>query len=105
MTIRMKRGDTAPPLTLTLSSSSGAVDLDEADTVRVLIYRDATRALVVDAAPTITGADTVRYDWQAGDTAAAGSYRIEVEVTWLSGAVQTFPSDSWGRLEIVEDLG
>jgi hypothetical protein len=63
-------------------------------------------AVVVDrAAVIVTPADgTVRYDWQAGDTAPAGRFLAEFEVTYSDGAIETFPNAGALVVRIDPDL-
>lgn len=105
--LSIKRGDTAPALTLVLGSSDLGFDLTDAASIRILIQHEASGTLVVDAPPstTDTATGTVTYNWQPGDTARLGTHKIEVEVTWTSGAIQTFPSQGCVRLDVIRDLG
>lgn len=105
MTATIKRGDAEPALRLTLTGADGPVDLTAATTVRLLLAaRNGT--LAVDAALAARPANgQLTYTWGLTDTAAIGSYRVEVEVTWPGGRKQTFPSDGYGAVRITPDLG
>jgi len=46
----------------------------------------------------------VRYDWVSDDTDTSGPYWCEVEVSFLNGAVETFPNNSYERIDIKDDL-
>lgn len=104
----MKTGDTEPGPELTLLDAAGApVNLTGA-TVRFIMATSATpRAIVVDAVAVLADAASGRVDyvWGATDTATAGSYVAEVEVTYASGRVQTFPTSGYFDITINEDLG
>ena len=93
----IKRGDA-----LTL-----AWDLDPApdpgSTARVIIRAYQAAAPLVDRAGTLTGG-RVSLDLTSEDTAAAGDYRAEVEVT-TAGRPVTWPSDGYALVRIVPDLG
>jgi len=55
----------------------------------------ATGLTVVDAAATVVApasAGTVRYDWQAGDTAVPGRYQARFRADFGGGQVQSFPN-------------
>ena len=109
MSAVVKRGDTLPALTLTVTDDGTPVDLTEATGIRLLVRASADRGSG-DPYLEATLADrpangVLTYAWQAGDTATAGTYRVEVEVTWPDGAVQTFPGAGYGDLRIVPDLG
>ena len=60
----------------------------------------------VDADAAIVNADagSVKYVWTATDTATAGSFQAELEVTYTNGAIETFPNDQSISIEITEDL-
>ena len=60
----------------------------------------------VDADATIVNADagSVKYVWTATDTATAGSFQAEFEVTYTNGAVETFSNDQSISIVITEDL-
>lgn len=49
-------------------------------------------------------AGSVKYVWTATDTATAGSFQAEFEVTYTNGAVETFPNDQSISIVITEDL-
>lgn len=114
MAILVKTGDTAPVVNATLTDSSGAaVDLSGATVKFIMATSSTPRSVVVDAAATLVqvgdGSDNsrgkVRYDWLAADTATAGSYVAEFEVTFSDLKVQTFPTQGFVDVTIVDDLG
>lgn len=90
----IKRGDAA---TLTLDLG---VDLTGYTAARVLIAPYGLPP-VVDRAGTIAGS-TVVLALTPDDTAAAGAYLVEVEMT---PGPHTYPSDRYAVLEIAQDLG
>lgn len=103
-TFYIKANDTAPSLIYALSPSS--VDLTGA-TVRFSMQSRAgvvaiSRAAAVTVTP--TGAPTVRYDWQVGDTETPGFYEAEFEVTYAGGAIETFPNDGMLGVSIASDI-
>ena len=70
---------------------------------------DETGALLVNAAATADPDQGVNpgvftYPWAVGDTAQAGRMFAEVEVTFLDGTVQTFPTVGYERVIIRGDL-
>lgn len=99
----IKRGDTSPALLYTLAPDT--LDLTGA-TVRFHMATAAGTLLVDEPAVIVTATvtPTVRYDWQAGDTATAGPMRAEFEVTYSGGAVETIPNDSFITVLISADL-
>ena len=85
MPYTMKRGDTFPPLALTVTENALPLDLT---------------AAVADAA-----AGEIEYEWQAGDTDTSGEYNLEVEIEWAAGGFQTVPNAEYDSLTIMDDLG
>lgn len=111
MAFTMKRNDTRPVIEAQLlmpdpvdPSTNIAVDLTAASSVKFLMKKDST--LKVTAAATVVNAATglVRYTWAVGDTDTSGTYNVEWEVSWGSDK-QTFPSDSYLNVVIMDDLG
>jgi len=104
---KIKRHDTAPAFTATLQDANNdAVDISGA-AVLFLMRNPRTRELKVSSAATITdaAAGRISYAWAAGDTDTPGVYQVEVQVTFGSGEVETFPNGSHHRLEVLKDLG
>lgn len=102
--LTIKRNDTLPILTATLEDQAGPIDLTDALQVRVLLKTDAvliTGVCTIADAP----AGEITYTWDAvDDTATAGTYQGEFEITWPDG-VETIPNDTYFELLIIEDLG
>lgn len=101
----MKRGDTFPPLALTVTENALPLDLTAADTVKVIMKTDAGAALVFTAAVADAAAGEIEYEWQAGDTDTSGEYNLEVEIEWAAGGFQTVPNAEYDSLTIMDDLG
>lgn len=106
---QIKRNDTHPSITATLTDEQGAIPL-AGTTVRFKMAAAPDSGISftpINRVCTITNAATgqVQFDWQTGDTAAAGVYRAEFEVTFANGAVETFPSDGYIDIIIRADLG
>lgn len=102
----IKRGDTYPPIQATLSDASGsAINLTGASVLFKMRLRD-TGAIIVSAAATIVTAASgiVSYAWDAADTAVAGEYLAEWEVTLSSGRIVTCPNDGYLVIKIDGDL-
>lgn len=104
-TFHIKRNDTSPSLTYQLRPSS--VDISGASVVFNMRDKAGNIAVSRGAAVIVTasGGAVVRYDWQAGDTATAGEFRAEFEVTYADGSVETFPNADYLTVSIKEDLG
>lgn len=101
----VKEGDTAPNPTSTLTDGSGnPVNLTGASVTARLEKLNETivfeRTAVIDNA--VGG--IVHYAWQAGDTANPGAYRLEWQVTFSGGAVETFPQRYYLEIIVKENL-
>lgn len=89
----LTQNDTFPPIRGTCLDENGdPVNLTGAS-VRFIMQPQDSETDTVDAAGVIADADAgiVYYDWQAADTAVAGSFFAEFEVTYSTGKVETFP--------------
>jgi len=106
MAFTIKQNDTSPQIAAILQDGSGnAIDLTAAS-VKFHMKKVGATSATVDAAATIVNEDagSVKYVWVAADTASAGTYQAEFEVTYTNGAVETFPNDQSIAIEITEDL-
>lgn len=105
----MKAGDTYPPITGTLTTNGGPVDLTEAESVSMWM-RSTTLAINTDPCDIEDAVNgVVSYTPAPSETAVAGTYKLEWEVDWgVDGEarplIQTFPNDSYETLEILEAL-
>lgn len=105
MTFYIKRNDTAPPFRAILKDGDGDIVNVTGATVRFhMNKRDGTA--VVNAAATINSATAgdVEYNWDAADTALAGIYNAEFEVTYANTTVETFPNKGYEEVRVTEDL-
>lgn len=106
----IKQHDTRPDLKVRLLDDDVAIDLTNATSARFLMS-NRRAGLKVDAAMTILDqtqdatVGVVSYTWQPGDTSAAGDFQAEIQITWPSGKLQTFPADSYIQVIITKDLG
>lgn len=101
------RGDTYPALTGSVADGNGAVALTTADTVLILLKQDGEAVMSFEATSVDDpGTGEWVYEWEVGDTDIVGTYAVEVEVTWNTGVIQTFPNTAEGRdtVTIVQDL-
>lgn len=100
----IKQNDTAPAIRYALEPAS--VDLTGAAVM--FLMRRMHGDTVLEAAGTVvvaTGAPTVGYAWQAGDTDAPGLYEGEFRVTYAGGVRETFPNADYIQISITEDIG
>lgn len=103
----IRQGDTKPDLRRTLLDEDGvAVDLTTATAV-VFNLRGPDGTVVIDNAAaelTTPAAGIVTYEWAVGDTADAGTFTGEFEVTWTGGGVQSFPQPEYLEVVITEQV-
>lgn len=101
----IKKGDTLPSL---IAKFDGMPDLTNA-TIVFNLKNSATGQMAVSrGTATFYGAATDgvgEYDWQPGDTATAGMFEGEFEVTFPSGGVATYPNVGFIPVRINDDLG
>lgn len=101
----IKRNDTSPAI---LFSLDPAVNLVGAAVVFSMRPRGGGATVIDRAAASVHGdasvSSVVRYDWAVGDTADAGSYEAEFEVTYLDGSVETFPNRGFISVQVWEDI-
>lgn len=101
----LKKRDTSPALLYRLDP---AVNLAGASVVFNMRPRGGGAVVVDRAAASIKGAPSdgvVRYDWDPADTAAAGRFEAEFEVTYSDGTVETFPNNDFIVVQINGDIG
>lgn len=109
----LKLGDTSSVITSTVQNSGGTpVDIQNA-TVRWKLAPIGGGTVEIDTAATNaqTGAGStsnastgdVSYNWGTVPS-SAGRFLGEWEVTYLGGAVQTFPNADYITVEVLEDI-
>ncbi len=108
--MRIKQNDTTPPLRCALQfpSASGTVlDLTNAAGVKFIMSHVNGTPKVNRAATVLSPATAgvVMHTWLPADTNTAGVYHAEWQITWGDGTIQTLPTESYVRIEIVPDLG
>lgn len=94
MAFYIKQNDTSPGIETILQAEDGTV-IDLTGCQVVFHMKHAQRTVSVSGACTVVDENggRVRYDWQAGNTATAGWYRGEFQVTYTDGKIETFPND------------
>lgn len=112
MATEYKTGDTFPLLRGTVKDSAGsAVNIFSATSIRMVAKRVGGAELVTGTTTKLDD-NTVplrgrwEYDFAPADLAVAGSYEVEVEVTWSAGNIETFPDNSSRNptFTVTEDL-
>ena len=102
-----KQNDTRPRPDATLRYSDGSIpDLTGASVKFLAREMGGDGVPLIDASATITDVPTaaVEYVLTADDTAEAGSFYAEWEVTFADGTVQTFPTRGFDVLLIGGDI-
>lgn len=105
-TFFIKEGDTSPALLVDLVPSgtdiTGATGVVFSMRPRGSTTPTINRAAAVIVTP--TNPARLRYNWQTGNTAVAGNYEGEFEVTRADGSIETFPNDSHITIQITGDI-
>lgn len=109
------KGDTYPPLRLSVQDQQGLLDLTAAEGTIVGYFEGSVGETVIGTitgpiepiAPPEDGLDAdgnsiqfnARYVWQPGDTDEIADYRGQIRVEWDAGGddVETFPSGEDGE--------
>jgi hypothetical protein len=101
----LKVGDRLPPITRTLRDANSQ-PVDISNTTVQFKLKAIGGGAVLGGAATITSASggAVSYSWQTADTAAAGLYLGEWEVTFSGGSIETFPNSGYDLIMITADL-
>ena len=102
-TFNIKENDTSPAILYALTPTT--VNLGGAAVqFRMRSVGSTTWTLTADAVVvTATVTPTVRYDWDAADTATPGFYEAEFVVTYSDSTVETFPNSEFITINIVGD--
>lgn len=106
MNFTTKRNDTRAAIKATLKNTDGTpVNLTGA-TVQFIMARSngvvlINRQAVVQDAPN----GMVWFVFEPGETAEAGTFRAEFQVTYLDGRIETFPNIGYITVSILNDLG
>ena len=106
MAFTIKQGDTSPALVVDLKTPNRQPASLSGATVRFHMRSKRRTGAVVDQPAIVVDPDNgqVRYDWQPGDTAAAGEFEVEFEATYVDGTVETFPNKGYIDVLIPEQI-
>ncbi len=103
---RIKQNDRRPAIRCTLLAANGSVVNLTGATVRFLMGLSGSTALVNQPATVVDAVNgVVEYAWLPGDTANAGRFQAEFQVTHSDGRAETFPNESYIVVQIDADLG
>lgn len=103
---RLKRNDTSRGIKY-YPRANPASDFTGATVVFNMSVADGGGAKIDrGAASILTDTDGTYFDyaWSASDTDTAGDFDAEFEVTLSSGAVETYPNDTYILVKIAKDL-
>ena len=103
----IKQNDTRPAIAANLTdANAAAVNLTGAPVRFSMRVEPAGTVKVSAAAATIDDAEAgqVSYNWTASDTNTADDYEAEFQVTFVGGAVQTFPGRNWIAVHVIDDV-
>lgn len=111
----VKQGDTWPavgevdPIILKAGppGSEVAINLTGA-TIKFLARKVDDPLTTITGNCTIVGTATlgqVKYQWAVGDTAVAGDYQFEFQITFGDGRKGTAPTQGYYTLTITDDIG
>lgn len=109
----IKAGDTFAAITDTLTNSGGtAVDIQDATVLfKMAAIAGGTTVVAAEATNAQVGAGTtdgstgmVAFTWGTSDTATAGLFLAEWEVTFTGGSIGTFPNNTYLLVKVMEDL-
>ncbi len=105
MTFSIKKGDTSPALRATLRyDDCTTINLTGAS-ARFHMRQTGSASVLIDAAAVVVSvAGIVEYRWTAPNTATVGAYEGEFEITYSDGKIETFPSDGFIAIEIVDSI-
>jgi hypothetical protein len=106
MQFTIKQNDDSPSMLATMLDADDEIVPLNGATVRFHMRTLGSRELIVDEAAVVVDAPNglVRYNWSLADTATAGSFQAEFEVTYADGGVETFPNDSYIAVTIYDDI-
>ncbi len=101
----MKQGDLEPPFDPVLYDDDGVtpLNLSAATSVKVTCYQNGASVFTSRAA-TGDAQGRVNMPWVAGDTNTIGTLRLEVEIEWSAGRIQTVPSEDTFYVYVTADL-
>ena len=105
-TFYIKQHDTSPAIGGICLDGAGAVVNVTGASVVFSMRRRAGEVLVNRAvgAVVLGVAGTVKYEWIAANTAITGLFEGEFELTYPSGAIETFPNNGYISIRVGDDI-
>lgn len=103
--ITIKRGDTRNCIKAVLKDATGnSVDLTGCDVNFYMVPLCGTTVIKRAAHIEDAAAGEVWVVWAPGETNTSGIYQAEFKVVYPDGRVETFPSDGYISIQIMNDL-
>ena len=106
--ILVKQDDTKPPVRAQLLDANGdPIDLSNvpADGVTFQVETKGETTVVSGACEIVNATEgQVRYEWSSSDTADAGEFRGEFDVSYSDGSTQTVPNDGYIPVKITRQI-
>jgi hypothetical protein len=106
-TFHIKEDDDAPTISTTLKDSAGTVINLTGATVTIRAKRIGSTTRVIDGKSVTVSSATggvVQYQLDTTETATHGVYRLEWDVTYSGGRVETFPNEGYDIMQIEKVL-
>lgn len=105
--LTVKQWNTWPPINVVLSDINGYINLTTASQVK-LIMKGTTGpspALVTGVMTVASaGGGNVTYQFGPNDLSVADTYNVEFAVFWVSGGLETVPSNGYDQIVVAADL-
>lgn len=103
----IKEGDSAPLITATLKNPDGSnFSLNDVSGVDIIVAGARGGDNIINDRVDIVDKDegVVRYRFDSTDTSTYGRYRVEFQVEYDGGVVETFPNDGYHTIMIQRNL-
>lgn len=109
MSFKLTQSDTSPVLGTTLRDGSMHVDITGYNEVRFHMQNEYDEVVISDntgGRVNVVDADRgkVEYVFTEADTRQVGTYDAEWQVEYSDGTVETFPTDGYITIEILEGI-
>lgn len=103
--LTIKRFDTFPPMSITLSDNNGPIDLTTASSVHMEM-KSAVGTIIPSLGCPIASAagGFVKHTFVASETSMVDTWTLEWEIGWANGGIQTVPNDGVKSLAIIPDI-
>jgi hypothetical protein len=102
----IKQNDTSPAIRVIVKDADGVVINVTGASVMFHMTEIGSSTPAVDAAGAVVDgtAGVIEYQWETGDTADAGNYNAEFQVTYVDSTIETFPNNTYIKVKITPEL-